>query len=219
MKHWRYLLFLAVALLSAWPLLRLFDPAHAFMAAFDMGALVFILTCVPLWLRGSAQVMRLEADRDDANQIELLLLTGMIGVAIMIALVSLVTEKSAMSLAMVGLLVGTLVLSWLFTNLIFTFHYARLFYGRLQDVGQRAQQGQRGDGEGTDFGGIDFPGDGDPEFADFVNFAFVIGMTCQTADINITHPRVRRVATWHGLYAFAFNLGILALAVNALAGG
>ena len=44
-------------------------------------------------------------------------------------------------------------------------------------------------------------------------------MTSQTADINITHPAVRRVATWHGLYAFAFNLGILALAVNALAGG
>lgn len=206
MKHWRYALFLAVSLVSVWPLSLVLDPAHAFMVAFDAGALVFTLTCVPLWLHGQAKVMRQEAERDDANQIQLLLLTAIIGVAIMVSLASLVTEKSAMPPAIIALLVATLVLSWLFTNLIFTFHYMRLYYGRL-------------DGEGADFGGIEFPGHGDPEFADFVNFAFVIGMTCQTADINITHPRVRRVATWHGLYAFAFNLGILALAVNALAGG
>lgn len=204
MKHWRYMLFLAVALLSAWPLARFLDPGHAFMAAFDAGALVFALACLPLWRGGKAPQMREEAERDDANQVELLLLTGIIGMAIMAALVSLVTERSTMRPDTVALLVATLVLSWLFTNLIFTFHYARLYYARK---------------EGGDFGGLEFPGHGDPEFADFVNFAFVIGMTCQTADINITHPRVRRVATWHGFYAFAFNLGILALAVNALASG
>lgn len=206
MKHWRYALFIAVALLSAWPLARALDPAHAFMAAFDAGALVFALTCVPLWLHGTAPLMRQEAERDDANQIELLLLTGIIGVAIMMALVSLVTGKSAVPLPVLALLVATLVLSWLFTNLIFTFHYARLFYGKGEG------------GSADDFGGLNFPGSRDPEFSDFVNFAFVIGMTCQTADINITHPAMRRVATWHGLYAFAFNLGVLALAVNVVAG-
>ena len=66
-------------------------------------------------------------------------------------------------------------------------------------------------------GGLQFPGDAAPGFSDFVNFAFVIGMTCQTADVNITGAHIRRVATFHGLFAFAFNLGILALAVNALA--
>lgn len=198
------MLFVAVAVLSAWPLSHLLDPTHAFMAAFDTGALVFAFTCLPLWLNGQASRIRMEAERDDANQIELLLLTGIIGVAIMASLFMLVTERSTMRPEMVALLVSTLVLSWLFTNLIFTFHYARLYYGQAVS---------------GDFGGLEFPGDDDPEFADFVNFAFVIGMTCQTADINITHARVRRVATWHGLYAFAFNLGILALAVNALAGG
>ncbi len=204
MKHWRYLLFLAVALLSAWPLAQVLDPGHAFMAAFDAGAIAFVVACLPLWLHGKAATIRAEADRDDANQILLLLLTGVIGVAIMAALASLVTERSTMHSGMIVLLVATLALSWLFTNLIFTFHYARLYYGQAS---------------GEDFGGLDFPGEGDPEFADFVNFAFVVGMTCQTADIAITHPRMRRVATLHGLYAFAFNLGILALAVNALAGG
>jgi uncharacterized membrane protein len=50
-----------------------------------------------------------------------------------------------------------------------------------------------------------------------VNFAFVIGMTCQTADIEISECAMRRVSTFHGLFAFAFNLGILALTVNVLA--
>lgn len=218
MRHWRYKLFLAVALASMWPLSLVLDPVHAAIAAFDLGALVFLLTCVPLWRRGTAEVIRREAARDDANQFELLLLTGMIGAAIMASLVSLVTHPADLPPGLVALLVITLILSWLFTNLIFTFHYARLFYARIGEIGAPMAD-KRGDGEGEDFGGLDFPGHHDPEFADFVNFAFVIGMTSQTADINITHPAVRRVATWHGLYAFAFNLGILALAVNALAGG
>jgi uncharacterized membrane protein len=209
MKHWRYKLFLAVALLSLWPFSLVLDPMHAAMAAFDAGALIFLLTCVSLWLHGDATRIRGEAERDDANQLQLLLLTGIIGAAIMVALVLLVTQKDEMPPGILALLVVTLVLSWLFTNLIFTFHYARLFYGR----------GDGGNEEGRDFGGMDFPGHRDPQFSDFVNFAFVIGMTSQTADINITHPKVRRITTWHGLYAFAFNLGILALAVNALAGG
>jgi uncharacterized membrane protein len=215
MKHWRYKLFLAVALLSLWPLGLVLDLRHAAMAAFDAGALIFALTCVPLWLHGKAEVIRKEAARDDANELLLLLLTGIIGAAIMVSLVSLVTHKDVISPGMTGLLVATLLLSWLFTNLIFTFHYARLYYGSIDGAGDP----EGIDGDRRDFGGLGFPGHHDPEFADFVNFAFVIGMTSQTADINITHPKVRRIATWHGFYAFAFNLGILALAVNALAGG
>ena len=47
---------------------------------------------------------------------------------------------------------------------------------------------------------------------------FVLGMTCQTADIAITGQHMRRVATAHGYLAFIFNLGVLALAVNVVAG-
>lgn len=203
MKHWRYLLFLAVALVSLWPLTQVMTAMHAGLAAFDAGALVFALSCYGLWSGGGAVRMRGEAERDDANEALLLVLTGVIVATVMVALASLVTERTALTTPLLALLVATLALSWLFTNLIFTFHYARLYYARA--------------GEG-DFGGLEFPGNADPEFADFVNFAFVIGMTCQTADINITSSRMRRIATGHGLYAFVFNLGILALVVNVLAG-
>jgi len=97
----------------------------------------------------------------------------------------------------------TLTASWTFTNLIFAFHYARLYYSPHE----------HGDHEG-----LDFPGGCIPDFSDFVNFAFVIGMTCQTADITITKTEMRRISTFHGLFAFAFNLGVVALSVNVLAG-
>lgn len=43
-------------------------------------------------------------------------------------------------------------------------------------------------------------------------------MTCQTSDVDVTSVAMRRVATGHGLIAFFFNLGVLALTVNVLAG-
>jgi uncharacterized membrane protein len=97
----------------------------------------------------------------------------------------------------------TLVLAWLFSNLVYAFHYAHMFYD-AKDAG--------------DAGGIIFPEGGAPVFADFVYFAFVIGMTCQTADLDISSRRIRRVVTMQGLFAFFFNLGVLAMTINVLSG-
>ena len=108
---------------------------------------------------------------------------------------------------MIALLVGTLLIAWTFSNLVFAFHYARLYYSDVS-----------GDAPGRkDRGGLDFPGEDPPVFADFVNFSLVLGMTCQTADINITNARMRRLASAQGYLAFVFNLGILALTVNVVA--
>jgi uncharacterized membrane protein len=51
-----------------------------------------------------------------------------------------------------------------------------------------------------------------------VYFAFVIGMTFQVSDVQITNRTLRRVATMHGLIGFLFNTVILALTVNIVAG-
>ncbi|MEJ7660722.1 MAG: DUF1345 domain-containing protein [Hymenobacter sp.] len=52
---------------------------------------------------------------------------------------------------------------------------------------------------------------------DFAYFAFVIGMTAQTADISISARRPRRLALLHGLVAFAFNTALVALVINGIA--
>lgn len=202
-SHPRYLLFLTVLGFAGAALSAALRPAEAVIASFDLAVLAFIASCVSLWRGGNAQVMRRQAKRDDAGQVLLLFLSGVISTVVLAALSLLILDKGHLAVRGIVLLVVTLLSSWTFTNLIFAFHYARLYYSPHLE----------GDHEG-----LEFPGTGTPDFSDFVNFAFVIGMTCQTADIAITKNSMRRVATFHGLFAFAFNLGILALTVNVLAG-
>lgn len=202
MRHPRYLMFLAILVMAGPALCNWLPAGQALVAGFDLAVLAFVLSCVPLWRRGDAEVIRREAKRDDAGQLLLLVLTGLISSVMLVALTILILGKDQMSGGATALLAATLMASWTFTNLIFAFHYARLYYA-ADDNG--------------DCEGLDFPGADQPDFSDFVNFAFVVGMTCQTADIAITQSRMRRVVTLHGLFAFAFNLGILALTVNVLA--
>jgi uncharacterized membrane protein len=198
----RYLLFLGLFAIFIWPLWFLMGFVEALVTAFDIAVIAFTLSCVPLWRNGNASVMRRQAKRDDAGQVLLLMLTALISSVILAALGTLVLVSKSLGAGEITLLVVTLLACWTFANLIYAFHYARLYYS------------SRG---GADHQGIDFPGVHEPDFSDFVNFAFVIGMTCQTADIDITKTVVRRVSTFQGLFAFAFNLGILALTVNVLA--
>jgi len=196
------MLFLLLLALAAGPCFLSMKFGEAVAGTFDIAVAGFILTCIPLWRKGEAAEIRRQAHRDDAGQVLLLLLTSLVTVVVFTALATLKIDNDDLGFGGVVLVVLTLAASWSFANLIYAFHYARLYY---------SQAG------GSDHGGLDFPGQEEPAFADFVNFAFVIGMTCQTADIAIRSGRVRKIATFHGLFAFAFNLGILALCVNMLA--
>ena len=101
-------------------------------------------------------------------------------------------------------LAGTTVLcTWAFVQLVFTIHYAHVYYG---------------DEAGADRGGLDFHGDADPDFWDFLYFTVTIGAAAATSDTNITSKRMRRIATVQTVYAYLFNTGVLALAVNMAAG-
>ncbi|WAC59832.1 DUF1345 domain-containing protein [Brevundimonas sp. SL130] len=105
-----------------------------------------------------------------------------------------------------GLLaLATVALSWTFIHLIFALHYAHAFY-------------QRGEGE-QDRGGLIFPGETRPDYWDFLHFALIIGVACQTADVQIADRGIRRLSSVHSLTAFVFNTVIVALAVNLAVGG
>lgn len=202
LSHPRHLLFLTVLIVAPWPLTLFLDTGHTITASFDLAVLCFILSCVPLWRQGEADAIRRQAERDDVGQSLLLLLAGGVSAVVLGNLILSIRREQDLSAVDIGLLIATLIASWTFANLSCAFHYARLYYTSHR---------------GKDWGGLDFQSEEEPDFSDFVNFAFVIGMTCQTADIDITDNKMRRVSTFHGLFAFAFNLGVLALAVNVLA--
>ena len=208
LRHPRFLMFLAV-FVSASALSALWLRAEsAVILGFDLAAGLFIASAVPLWRAGEADHARAMAARDDGGRLLLFLASGAVMAAILTALTRMIHSIHQMDMAQFAAVVGTLVMAWLFANLMFAFHYGQMFYDRTP--GGRAA--------GPEAGGIQFPEGGDPVFADFVYFAFVIGMTCQTADLNIASRPIRRVATLHGLFAFFFNLGVLALSVNVLSG-
>lgn len=96
---------------------------------------------------------------------------------------------------------AAVVLGWLLIHTSFTLRYAHLFY-------------YDSDQDGTAQRGLTFPGTEDPDDYDFAYFSFVIGMTFQVSDVQITDPGVRTVALVHAVVSFAYNTAILALGVN-----
>ena len=97
--------------------------------------------------------------------------------------------------------------SWLLVHTMFALHYAHYYYG---DDPSRAGDDERG--------GLAFPGGGPPDYWDFFYFSFVVGMTCQVSDVQVTSRGMRRLTLTHGVLSFFFNTGLLALAVNIIAG-
>lgn len=174
------------------------------MAAFDVAALVFLGSILPL-LRGSeAKGIRKAARDNDANRTVLLGLTGVTMVVILVAVAKELQSKSDM--LAVTLVIATLILAWLFSNIVYALHYAHLFYSDC-------------DGDGTDAGGLDIPNCKEPDYWDFIYFSFTLGMTFQTSDVEIASRTMRMVSLGQCLAAFVFNLGVLAFTINTLGGG
>lgn len=197
---WRYGLFLLLLTLAVPLALHL--PWHAAaMAGFDGAATVFLLACLPM-LRMEAGTMRRAAVANDANRGLMLLLTGIVAIVILIAVGVAVTQHGTAAPSRIALVLGTLAIAWLFTNTIYALHYAHIFY--------------LADQAGRDRGGLDFPERDEPDYWDFLYFAFTLGMTFQTSDVSITAPAVRKVVLAHCIAAFVFNLGVIAFTINVI---
>ena len=203
LKHGRYVVFLSLLTASTGLFSLRFSFDISFALSFNLAALAFVLSSVPHWSEGAPQTIRDQAMRDVGGRFAILLLTLIILGSVLYAVGSLVREQQRPGGYGTLLPICTICIAWVFANLVMAYHYAHRYYD--QETG------------GRDHGGLLFPGKESPSFADFVNFAFVLGMTSQTADIAITRPSIRRMTTVHGIVAFFFNLGILALAVNIVA--
>lgn len=67
-------------------------------------------------------------------------------------------------------------------------------------------------------GGIEFPGDEQPRFSDFIYLAVQVSTTFSTSDVSLTESRARNLVTANSLVSFAFNTVIVALLVSVLVG-
>lgn len=183
---------------------------QAVLGGFDLGALVFIASLWTLCRDSTHAQMRLHARQNDANRFAVLVISTMIMLVIVTALFVDLPHARGDSGYIKGaaliLILASLVVAWLFSNLIYALHYAHIYYGGAKE------------------GGLRFPAPDDadpahcPNFWDFFYFSLTIGMAFATSDVEITSPRLRRVATVHGALAFFYNLVVLAFTINVTAG-
>lgn len=171
--------------------------------------LFFALTAIVVGDGGVADLRR-RASLSDTH-LWIILAIVVIATAASFASLAFVLQKPTGADASTGSLVGrilvavvTLILSWTFVHAMFAIRYAHYFYAVPTAKGPHR-------------GGLAFPGHDDPDFWDFMYYAFVVGMTCQVSDVQVVSRAMRRLTLAHGILSFFFNAGVLALAVNILA--
>jgi uncharacterized membrane protein len=187
---------LAVALVAGAPW------SVALLVAWDAAAIVYlVMVWSTIWRLGGSETKRLAASEDASRTAaEALLLAA--GVASLVAVGFVLSEaRHAAPLGrgvLAALAVASVVLSWGTVHTIFTLRYARLYYA-------------------PPVGGIGFPEDDLPDYADFVYLAFTIGMTFQVSDTDLTNRPIRRTALHHALLSYLFGSVILAVTVSLVA--
>ena len=193
---------LALAVYLALPA-RLAAPTRGIIG-WDAGVAAFLIAATVVVARADVAAVRRRAAQQDAGRWTVLALTI---TAICFSMFAIGFElDAAKGLARaeadwrIALAAATVVLSWSFTHVIFAMHYAHEYY------------------RGKTPAGLLFPGDQAPTYPDFLYYAFVVGMTCQVSDVQVTGRALRRLTLAHGVLSFAFNTGILALAINLAAG-
>lgn len=178
--------------------------------AWDAGVLMFFFLTLIVVGNGRVADLRRRASLSDTH-LWIILAIVVIATAASFASLAFVLQKPTGAAASTGSLVAriivavtTLVLSWIFVHAMFAIRYAHYFYAVPSAKGPHR-------------GGLAFPGKDDPDFWDFMYYAFVVGMTCQVSDVQVVSRAMRRLTLAHGILAFFFNAGVLALAVNILA--
>lgn len=179
--------------------------ATRILAGWDVGVVTFLALSMRFMSNcDHARLKRRAIDHDEGGHL-ILLLTILASIA---SIGALIAELSAAKGHpggewRIALAAATVILSWLFVQIVFAIHYAHVYY--LGEEGSRHR------------GGLEF-GDGEePDYWDFVHFSLVMGATAQTADIVIRSKDMRRIGTLHTLVAFGFNTAILATMINLAA--
>src|SRR5882757_5459654 len=85
----------------------------------------------------------------------------------------------------IPLTVAGMILSWVMAHTLFAFHYAHEYYDDTDDKPGISEEG------------LNFPDDKTPDYLDFAYFSFIIGMTFQVSDVEITSKKLRRLVLVH----------------------
>lgn len=198
-RHYRFLVAFAAGLaagLAAFP----FDPGLRILIAADVFYASYLGLMIALARATTIETLQRRASIVDEGLIFIVALTALAVVgslsAVVMALHGGGTEPEEGILALLAVPLG-----WATIHMLAAFHYAHEYY--------------RNGPDGNDQGGITFDDTPEPGIVEFLYFAYVIGMTAQVADTNLTTTGMRRAVLAHAIASFFYNTALLALAVNA----
>lgn len=177
------------------------------LIAWNTGVLFYLFITAYMMFSSSHEKMNHRAVKQDEGKFLILIFVAL---SVFFALGAIINQMSAVKemhgslrVAHIGLTILTILTSWFFTQTMFALHYAHDFYSSKIKTGD---------------GGLIFPNDDRPDYADFLYFSFIIGTSAQTADINLSSKIMRRTCMAHCILAFFFNTSLLALTINIASG-
>ena len=175
--------------------------ATRFLVAWDVGTVLYLGLLASTMFSETVDEIRARAERQDEGAFAILIIACLAASTSLVAIVVQLTGIGAMQAAERGvhLALGgvTILCSWMLLHAFFTLHYAGVYYrgGKKEPC-------------------LDFPGESDPDYVDFLYFAYTIGCTSQTSDVGVTTREARGVVLLHSVLSFLFNTSILAMAIN-----
>ena len=163
------------------------------LIAWNAGVLFYLALTAYMMFSSTHDKMNHRALKQDEGKFLILIFVAL---SVFFALGAIINQLSAVKdmhgslrAAHIGLTILTILTSWFYSSKIKT-----------------------GDG------GLIFPNDDLPDYADFLYFSFIIGTSAQTADINLSSKKMRRTSMAHCILAFFFNTTLLALTINIASG-
>ena len=169
------------------------------LLAWVVTAAVFLVgTWLSVWRLDAAETAWLAAREDGSRPLrDLTLLAISVGTLLTVTLVIFRVHQTPPGRT--ALAVASVAASWLVVNTVYTLRYAALYY--------------------TDPpGGVEFTGGDDPTYREFAYVAFTVGMTFQVSDTSLQTTEIRMAVLRHALMSFVFDVVIIAVTVNVVAG-
>ena len=179
------------------------------LGSWDIFTICFLGLNWRVMLRASPDAMRRFAQQEDEGR-GLILSLVTAAACLSVVAIGLIShdkgKENSLLLFHIGLSIFTIISSWLLVHTIFAQHYAHTYYGADRELSQCKADG------------LDFPGELEPDYWDFLYFSFVVGMTSQVSDVNVTSRQMRKLSLIHGVLSFFFNTTIVAMTINIIAG-
>lgn len=178
--------------------------------AWDVVVATYLVPTIAMMRSPDLKQIRARATAIDIGLVEIVAIVALAAAFSLFSVAKVLAEAHGLAAsdraARVAVAALTVFLSWVSMQVIYAVHYAHIFY-------DPAEHGQGDQARG----GLEFPGRTEPDYWDFVYFSFVIGMTCQVSDVQISARNMRHLVTAQAVIAFFYNTIVVALAVSVAA--